>query len=177
MNRVNSNRFNVLLKEGDLRTTGNVNDVIKIVSGQKEFDLLFKSLLSNDRKVVMRAADAIEKLTLTYPEYLERHKDDLLKLMSEAKHKELKWHIAQLIPRLSLKSKEIKDAWKQLYFWAGDKNESRIVRVNSLQALFELTTENPAFKRSLRQLVSTIDREKIPSLIARVKKLRNEFID
>lgn len=169
-------RFSRLLQEGDLRTVGNVNKVIELVSGQKDFDLLFDALLSNDRKVVMRAADAIEKITIVHPEYLKKHRNDLLNLMSNAKHKELKWHIAQLIPRLRLKSNEVKEAWKQLYFWVGDKNESRIVRVNSLDALFELAFDNPRFTGSLDKLVLKLEREKTPSLIARLKKLRKNFV-
>lgn len=169
------NRFRRFLEEGDLRTTGNVNEVIKIVSGQKDFDLLFKTLLLNDRKVVMRAADAIEKLTVIHPEYLKKHKKVLLKLLFNAKDKELKWHIAQLIPRLALNKKESYDAWKHLYFWAGDKYESRIVRVNSLQALFEMAGEYPDLKRSLDSLIPMVECEKIPSLIARLKRLRKEY--
>jgi hypothetical protein len=46
----------------------------------------------------MRAADAIEKITLQHPEYLVKYKDDLLELCYVAKHKELKWHLALLIP-------------------------------------------------------------------------------
>jgi hypothetical protein len=56
-------RFEKILKEGDLRTVGKVKEVIAEIKDQQAFDQLFKGLYSDDRKVIMRTADAIEKIT------------------------------------------------------------------------------------------------------------------
>ena len=160
------------MQEGDLRTTGNVKEVVKMVLNQKDFDLLFDALLSNERSVVMRAADAIEKITIAHPDYLEEYKKDVLKLFSDAKHIELKWHIAQLIPRLQLNRNETIDVWKQLYSWAENQKESRIVRVNSMQTLFEISKRNPDLIKSFNKLVTKVEQEHIPSLLARLKKIQ-----
>ena len=69
---------------GDLRSIGNANLVADEIKNQNEFDALFQYLHDNERLVVMRAADAIEKVTLVHPEYLNPHKSDIIKLCSSA---------------------------------------------------------------------------------------------
>src|SRR4051812_35033388 len=95
----------------------------------------------------MRAADAIEKITTGYPNYLQRYKTAIIQLCDKAENKELKWHLALLVSRHLLSPDELEKVWQMLLRWATDKNESRIVRVNCLQGLFDLSTEN----KELRQ--------------------------
>lgn len=57
-------RFEEILKGGDLRSIGKTNEVVGMVNNQKSFDELYQLLFHPDRKIVMRAADAIEKITL-----------------------------------------------------------------------------------------------------------------
>ena len=81
------------------------------IKNQNDFDDLFNCLFRNDRIIIMRAADAIEKITVQTPLYLTKYKNILLELCHTAKNKELKWHLALLIPRLNLRSKEINTVW------------------------------------------------------------------
>ncbi|MDX1769642.1 MAG: hypothetical protein R3294_16440, partial [Arenibacter troitsensis] len=82
------------LKGGDLRTIGGVNFLVPLIRNQKDFDRLFHYLRAKDRHIVMRAADAVEKITLRHPEYLESHKSTLLGLTQSSDDKELKWHLS-----------------------------------------------------------------------------------
>ena len=91
--------FLELLRGGDLRSIGKSTAVFAMVSNQSMFDELWTALFSDDRLVVMRAADVIEKVTLNHPEWLHNHVDQLIQLAEGAKHKELKWHLAQQIGR------------------------------------------------------------------------------
>ncbi len=91
---------------GDLRSIGNANLVAGEIKNQNEFDALYQHLHDNERLVVMRAADAIEKITLVHSEYLNPHKSDIIKLGSSATDIELKWHLALLLSRLSLSVQE-----------------------------------------------------------------------
>ena len=56
---------------------------------------------------------------------------------------------------------------------AKNRNESKIVRVNSLQALFTLLPKDDKLKDDFKFLLSGVERESIPSLKARIKKLKN----
>jgi hypothetical protein len=167
--------FEEILKEGDLRTTGKSNEVVSVVNSQKTFDELFRLLFHTDRKIVMRAADAIEKITLHNPEFLAAHKNEILQLCSEAENIELKWHLALLVSRLKLTKQELEKVWQILSAWATDKTESKIVRVNSLQGLFELLAQSKQLNEDFQFTLSKVEIENISSLNARIRKIRKEI--
>lgn len=98
--------FETALAGGDLRSIGNSDRVVSEIRNQADFDALFKLLFHDDRIVVMRAADAIEKITIDHPEYLSLYIPQVFELCKTAVNKELKWHLALLIPRLSLTKKK-----------------------------------------------------------------------
>ena len=167
------------LKGGDLRSLGNTKVVISEITNQNKFDDLFQNLFNSDRLVVMRAADAVEKLTKTHTEYLDSHKMELLQLFQSANNIELKWHLAQLIPRLiirlKLNNEETGMVWNKLTQWAFDRAGSRIVRVNSMQGLFDIQEKLPELKKDFTDTLLKLDRETIPSIVARVKILRKKM--
>ncbi|MGH2565973.1 MAG: hypothetical protein ACRDE5_15755 [Ginsengibacter sp.] len=101
-----------LLSGDDLRSNGRSNDVVLKVRNEDDFDELFKCLSYKDRVVRMRAADAIEKITIQYPSYLLKHKIGLMDLSCTIMDKEMKWHLALLIPRLDLTDNEKEIAWQ-----------------------------------------------------------------
>jgi len=165
--------FEKILKEGDLRTIGKVKQVIGEVKDQQGFDKLFKGLYSNDRKVVMRTADAIEKITSQNDLFLINHKKEILQFIIVAKEKEFKWHLASLISRLSLNKRETGYVWEKLSEWVKDTKESRIVRVNALQALYEILKSNKELAPDYNWIIQEIETENIPSLQARIRILKN----
>lgn len=164
-----------ILKGGDLRSMGQSNKIVQLTDSQKKFDDLFRLLFHSDRKVVMRAADAIEKITIDKTEYLYGHKKEIMELTGKAQNKELKWHLALLASRLILSAKEFEKLWYKLSEWATNKKESKIVRVNSLQGLFELLSQNNKFQKEFYNILSQINKENIPSLNARIKKINNSL--
>ena len=153
--------FFKLLKGGDLRSIGQSNEIVKLIKNQEDFDHLFQYLLHEDRLIAMRTADVIEKLTLTDATYLSKNNPN----------KEVKWHLALLVSRLILQKKELAKIWKLLSSWALDKKESRIVRVNSIQGLFNLLQNNKQFAEDFDRIIANMHKENIPSINARIKKL------
>ncbi len=164
--------FRELLNGGDLRSIGKSNEVVTLITDQESFDNLFSFLFSNKRIVVMRAADVIEKITATSPKYLNKHKKKIFVLSETVTNKELKWHLALLLPRLQLNEKETGIVIEKLTIWALDKKESRIVRVNSMQGLFDLSRENPALQNNFDQTIRALEQENIRSITARIKKFK-----
>lgn len=165
--------FDEILKGGDLRSIGEANKVVKQVKNQDNFDFLFKGLFNSDRKIVMRTADALEKISISKPEFLKKHKNEILELCENARHIELKWHLALMISRLPLTEKETGRVWQLLTEWATDQKASRIVRVNSVQSLFNLLQNNIELNQDLKFTIDKILKENIPSLNARISKLKN----
>lgn len=160
------------LTGGDLRSIGKSNQLIQLIKNQDDFDILFIYLNHPDRIISMRAADAIEKITLHHTDYLQKHKNLILKLTSQPLEKEIKWHLALLVPRLNLSKKEMESQWKIFNTWAADKSESKIVRVNALQALYELAIKYPALQKALNNIAKKIGSDNTPSLNARLRKLK-----
>lgn len=164
--------FEKILSGGDLRSIGKSNSVILKIQTQKDFDELFQCLFHEDRLVIMRAADTIEKITINNTQYLEKHKDAIIKLCSTVIDKELKWHLALLIPRLQLDDFEFANAWNTLTNWAKDKNNSRIVRVNSIQGLSEMKLQKKSLEKDFKFTLYEIEKENIPSINARIRRLK-----
>lgn len=165
------NKFEKLLGGEDLRSLAKSKGLEKLIKTQTEFDELFASLLSEDRLIVMRAADVIEKVSKSHAEFLQAHTDELIEIFKKAGNKELKWHLAQLIPRLELNSVNSKTLLDLLYQWVLDKQNSRIVRVNALQSVFELSCESKLKLGKLKQLLAQLKEESIPSINARIRKI------
>jgi hypothetical protein len=159
------------LRGGDLRSIGSNKSIVAGIKTREQFTGLFNCLFNPDRVVVMRAADAIEKITLERPEFLSGHKEELLRLSQTAVNKELKWHLAQLIPRLKLTPAELQSSFKLLEKWAEAGENSRIVRANALEALHLLSENRPVYRKRLDLLIHRVWSENIPSLRARIKKL------
>ncbi|MBT1702171.1 hypothetical protein [Chryseosolibacter indicus] len=164
--------FTELLLGKDLRSISRSKEVIGLVYDQASFDELFGLLFHHERLLIIRAADAVEKITRHRPEFLEPHKTQLLSLLHGSVHKELKWHIAQLIPRVKLTIDEAADVWHTLSYWLLNPNESKIVRVNALQGLYDFAKQYPELEHKLAEEVQHVRHEQIPSLQARIRKLK-----
>ena len=158
----------------DLRTIRQNSVVVNSIHNQHTFDELFSLVFHHERTLVMRAIDAVEKVTLKHPEFLISHKSQLLEVLNSADHKELKWHIAQLIPRVDLTVAELKNVWHKLAYWSLNKTESKIVRVNALQGLFDLSKVNRELKDDFEKIISMMEHERIPSIQARIRKLKSK---
>jgi hypothetical protein len=77
-----------------------------------------------------------------------------------------------LFARLEFSPSEKSAIRKLLYQWAADENESRIVRVFSIQTLSEIPGNSAADRKRFMELLDKIEQENIPSLKARIKKIR-----
>jgi hypothetical protein len=164
-----------LLLGGDLRTVKRNSTVVSAVTDQRSFDELFALVFHHERPLVMRAVDAVEKITIKHPEFLKPHKAQLMSVLKSADHKELKWHIAQLIPRVELLETELTNVRHILSYWALNKNESKIVRVNALQGIFDLSRKHPEVNEDLLNAIAVMKDEMIPSIQARIKKIVREL--
>lgn len=163
-----------MLSGGDLRSIGKSNDIAATIRNQAEFDELFQYLFHHNRIVKMRAADALEKISAAQPRYLAGHKKELLQLLAAEEGIELQWHLAQLISQVHLTANETEIVWTKLSAWVLNREQSRIVRVNSLQSLFDISIQHPAFKNKLMAIINKLEKEQIPSIVARIKKLRKQ---
>jgi hypothetical protein len=164
------NKLTSWLKGTDRRSIGRANEVAALVLRQPQrFPELIGFLWSDDPVVRMRAADAAEKISSQVPGLLEPFKAELLGLLFEAEQKELRWHLALMIPRLPLTRKERQRAAQGLRRYLRDT--SSIVKTFALQGLTELAEADPSLHPEVREILEAAERAGTPAMKARARKL------
>ena len=129
------------LEGGDRRSIGRVCEVVEDVRNDPSlFSVLIEGLFLDDPILRMRSADATEKITADHPEYLQPFKQKLIHLSGHTTQQEVKWHLAQITPRLELEPNEKKTIVKNLFTYLNDK--SKIVVTFALQALSDFAVED-----------------------------------
>jgi hypothetical protein len=126
--------------------------------------------MSDPEPVVrMRAADALEKLTRDRADLLIPHKRTLLALAGRARQQEVRWHLAQMLPRLLLTRSERLRGAVLLRDYLRD--ESVIVRTMAIQALADLAGRTPELRGEVRRLLARAARLGAPAVRARARRL------
>jgi hypothetical protein len=164
----------LLLEGGDRRTVGRADQVAAIVSAELGlFPTLIAGMWSRDPLVRMRAADAAEKVTRKNRKVLRPDKKKLLGLMAETEEQELRWHLAAMVPRLPLNSKERKRAASLLNAYLRDR--SSIVKTFALQGLAELAQDDASIRPGVIEALREAARNGTPAMKARSCKLLHCF--
>jgi hypothetical protein len=159
-----------LLKGGDRRSIGKSNQIAKLIlSDPKRFAELVECLWNEDPIVRMRAADAAEKVTVTRPELLNPHKQELLGLLDEAEQIELRWHLAVMVPRLSLSAAERARAAGSLQRYLEDR--SSIVKTFAMHGLADLARQDSKLREPARRVLEESLQSGTAAMKARARKL------
>ena len=158
------------LQGGDLRSIGRVGEVVDDVLGDPSlFGSLFDGILGDDPIVRMRSADAAEKITVLRPEYLQPYKTELIGPVAVIEQQEVRWHVAQMIPRLDLSEEERAAAAEILLEYLSDK--SRIVRTFSMQALADLALRDSCLRGRVIPVLEELSVSGSPAMRSRGRKL------
>jgi hypothetical protein len=166
--------FSLMLQGGDRRSIGNSNRVAALILQQSDrFAELIECLWHADSVVRMRAADAAEKVSAKRPELLAPFTTELLALAEQTSQAELRWHLAQMIPRLRLGVQERERAAAAMTSFLTDR--SSIVRTFAVQALAELAGGIPEMEADIIDLLERTCRTGTPAMKARSRKLLAQF--
>jgi hypothetical protein len=158
------------LAGGDRRSIGRVPEVINAVRRDDTlFHALAKAMDDPDSVVAMRACDAVEKLTAADASALRPWVGLILQRLARRPEAEIRWHVAQLLPRLALTSLRRKQIRRILSDFSRD--ESRIVRVFAMQAMWDIGRSDPVFSRDARKVAKKAIAAGPPALRARARKL------
>ena len=161
-------------RRADRRSIGRSNAVAALVlkhpalAGQ-----LVHAMWHADPVVRMRAADALEKASIQNPKLIARYKQELLGLLGETPQQELRWHLAQMVPRLSLTAAERRRAVQHLRGYLDDR--SSIVKTFALQAIFELSQQDSSLLAEVLDLLRAAARSGTAAMRARSRKLAKKL--
>lgn len=158
------------LKGGDRRSIGRVDEVVaNVLSNPETFKTLFDGMLSDDPIIRMRSADAVEKITAHHPEYLQPYKDKLIHEVARIDQQEVRWHVAQMVPRLQVSQEERGVIVEILLEYLRDKN--RIVKTFSMEALAACAEKDSAIRPRVTALLEELTKAGSPAMKSRGRKL------
>ena len=162
------------LRGGDRRSIGKVAEVVSAVRKKPDlFNDLATGLFDEDPVVRMRAADAMEKISSDIPEILQPFKGKLIRLAKVTQQQELRWHMAQMIPRLKLTPKETATATEIFFGYLKDK--SKIVVTFAMQALADLAIKEPDISARVIKAIEKLAQTGSPAIQSRGKKLLSKL--
>ncbi len=158
------------LKGGDLRSTGRSDEVVAdVLADPALFDALFRGILAADPLVRMRAADAVEKISANRPDYLRPYKRVLVEQVVEIEQQEVRWHVAQMLPRLEWSQEEQAAIVEILLGYLND--ESKIVKTFTMQALADFAARDAKLRPQIVALLEELTETGSPAMKSRDRKL------
>ena len=118
----------------------------------------------------MRAADILEKASTQHSEYLQPLKIRLPHELVRSEEQKVRWHVAQMLPRLNLSAKERETAMSLLTTYFNDRN--KIVKAFSTQALADLAATDPSLHPRVTVPVEELTKTGSPAMQSRCQKLQ-----
>lgn len=161
------------LARGDRRTTGDAPSVADAVTADPALlPELVDCLFQPSPGIRMRAADALERVSRVRPRDLDSHTDRLLSEVAAIDQAEVRWHVAQILPRLALDDIQRWRAAALVAQWFGHA-ESRIVRTSALQAMVDLAENDAGLRELAAEMMRAALHSGVPSLAARARRILN----
>jgi hypothetical protein len=164
-----------LLRGGDRRSIGRSDEVAALVSQQPQlFATLIDGMLGHgshgaDPLVRMRCADAAEKVTARHPELLRPFRAALFRAATSTQP-EVRWHVAQMLPRLQLTPRGRARAAGVLRTYLADA--SRIVQACAVESLAHLAADDPPLRAEVLPLLHRLSRSAAaPAVLARARRV------
>jgi len=162
------------LQGGDLRSIGRANEVVaQVLKSPELMGDLFEGLFHKEPVVRARTADSLEKICVKQPNLLRPFRARILSEVSPIDQKEVRWHVAQILGRVALTTKQRDKAVKVLRDYM-HMNDSQIVRVCALQALTDLARKDTTLQSEVNRLVEDSLHDQSPSIRARARKIQSE---
>lgn len=121
-----------LLEQGDKRTVKGVEDAVNVIlENPSQIRELLDAFSDTNEELNMRCADTLQKVFSKQPSLLQPYKKELLSILLQYDQKEVRWHMAQILPSLQLTNKESLQAFN---IWGKDfhTSNSSILKTFSL---------------------------------------------
>jgi hypothetical protein len=162
------------LAGGDRRSIGRSGEVVAdVLADLSLFGVVFQGVYSDDPIVRMRAADVCEKVSASHPECLSPLKQDLLGRVAGIDQQEVRWHVAQMLPRLDLDAGERSRAVQILVGYLEDR--SKIVKTFAMQALADVALVDEALRPRIAALLIELTETGSPAMKSRGRKLLSKL--
>lgn len=135
---------------------------------------LFECVFSDDPIVRMRASDAFEKVSQERPDLLSAVKDRLLTNVPTIEQPSVQWHLAQLLPRLTLASSERRQAIGIPRRNLSHYDDWIVVNLTP-EALAAFARHHKSVRDWLIRTLPRFEKDRRKSVSSRARKLAEEF--
>lgn len=163
------------LSGGDRRSIGRANEVAAtVLANPALLSELVPGLAHAAPLIRMRSADVLEKISARQPDLLHPLKPAILQALS-CEQQEVRWHVAQILPRLPLTPAERDAATSALVGYARDR--SAIVRTCALQALADFAASDARFRPLAREQAEAALTSESAAVRNRARKLLPRLVD
>lgn len=168
--------FADVLAGGDRRTLRNVGAVVReAIDNPKRIAELVGCIIGRDDEIVrMRASDALEKVCRQRPALVQPHLAKLLGPMALLDQPSVQWHVAQMLPELSLTDAQRERAVEILCRYL-ESSSDWIVLNCSLDSLAKLSRTDDVLVPLLIQHLRRYEHSPYRSLTSRARRLLAEF--
>lgn len=170
------NFSDMFMEGGHANSLGRVNDVIELVLRDKSrLDELYNCLFHDDAWVRMRAADTLEKICRTHPDWLVSYIDRIQKELSASTQASIRWHVAQIYEQVPLTDKQKEHAQTWLASLLSGKDADWIVAANAMDTLVKFTKEGSFPVNEAIKLLKVQQHHKSNAVVRRATKLLAEL--
>jgi hypothetical protein len=144
--------FRQQLSSGDRRSLGSADEMVaEVLRSPALFESIFAGIMGPDLVLRVRCADMAEKVTRKRPDLLQLFKRQVLDDLPAMEEPEVRWHLAQMLPRLRLGPGESERILELLFGLVRDR--SKIVQVSARQSLWDLARSDAGLKDEVKPLV------------------------
>jgi len=162
------------LAGGDRRSIGRVDEFVEEeLADTSIFRELFTGLIHQDEVIRMRTADAVEKISRQRPDLIEPYKEEIIYDISKIDQQEVRWHWAQIVPRLELNEDERLHVVGILISSLDD--QSKIVNTFAMQALADLIKDDRTLRPAILPLLEEKTRSGSPAVRSRGRKILHDL--
>lgn len=160
-----------LAGDGDRRSIGKSSQVVeKLLASPALVSEFLDALASTDTVLRLRVADVLEKVSVKRADLFQPKAEAILSLAERETQHEVRWHLAQILPRLKLTKAQNARAVAALFNYLQDE-KSIIVRTNAMEALFQLAKADKALMNKVRTIIMERSVQGKPAERARARKL------
>ena len=172
---VGPEQIRAMLAGGDRRSTGRADKLAAaVLAGRIDAGAVYAAMFDEDAVVRMRAADALEKISAQQPAWLQPFKKDFLARLPGIVQAEVRWHVAQMLPRFRLTTTERRArAVPVLLEYLRDK--SRLVQTFALQSLADFAAVDQKLRPQTLAIIENAARVGSPAVKARCRQLLKRF--
>ncbi|MCD6401585.1 MAG: hypothetical protein J7L73_06610 [Anaerolineales bacterium] len=163
-------RLKKKLSGGDMRSIGRVPEVIEdALANPANIPILIQMMVDESPLIRMRASDAVEKLCASNPAFIQPYKEFLINHVAKIPQQEVRWHFAQIVPRLKMDETEKQVVVSVLMEYLGDK--SKIVVVSAMDALAKFALEDADLRSKVVPILEDLTEHGSSALQSRGRKL------